>query len=200
MLATLLALTLFPTAGSYGLDIGTRHSYVLNVTGEKPQPFATRVDKIVTVGELKVADLSTSFGPHMFLAVNEHGVFSFFKSNLPGTEMDTKTKPAMILVLGKEQGHTWKWVEEFRGQVMAGPDGKGPDMKKLRSYAVATLLELEAPIKVPAGEFKAIHVSIKRSSQAAQPTYTESWYSPEVGLVKEIVSYPGSVAVTELVK
>lgn len=187
MIAVALVLALRGPS-EFGLIPGTQRTFEITTSAGDKQEYSTVVKEAQVVQKMDTFPVGPKKGPYRFLGVSPDGLFEFYHRNMDGTEVDPITKPIPLYLRKTKVGECWSFVEEFRGQVMAGPNGKGPDTSDFQTHCRATLISANEQLKTAIGSFETVHVQVQRKSNGLGNSTTDSWYAPQIGLVKETVT------------
>lgn len=179
-----LTFTLLVTPGpsEFGLVEGASYTYEVRNQGQKPFRYTATVGKQLVVQGIDTFDIQLSTKVHEFLGVSKDGLFEFYVANMEGTRIDAEAAPIPLYLRKYDVGKHWTWIEPFRGQVMLDDSGKAPDLKKLNSSCVGTIVSRDEAL----GKWKTLHIRIDRTSEGLGNSRTDTWYAPGVGKVREL--------------
>lgn len=120
-------------------------------------------------------------------------ILEYGRSSLSGPGIDRVNAPSRVLPLPIVEGDSWKWVAPYRGQT-SGAGLTDEERKRLETRYQATVVATAAPVSVPAGTYKAVHLRTESESDAWGKATTDSWYVNGIGLVKTVTKMDGSTS------
>lgn len=177
---------------SFGLKKGAHWTYLIS-SGEEKREYELLVDKVFEEKLQKVfeivvlpsGDNSTGRQSFRYQALRGNGLYE-----LEGTRMfDRGYKSESgdpVLLSPMTKGSTWTWTAPYRGQ-LAGD----ANPKEWAQKCSAKVEVVDESVTVPAGTYTCFRVRVTQRSQANGASSYIDWISPDVGLVKRMVSAHG---------
>lgn len=154
----------------YPLQVGNTWEYRVDVAGT-PGKAVSRITKIESIDNVPMAVLQATVNNNVvateYLAAKKEGVFRYRNGTAKGSQ--EITPPICLLKYPARSGD--KWESEIT-----------VDKEKGKYYCETK----EETVKVPAGDFKAMKVTITLESKG-QKVNTSYWFVNNVGFVKQTV-------------
>jgi len=181
-----------PNSGAHFLPLAEGTTWTWHVTRDDGDRRTERDETSVVWGEVPardgttVAQLRTTRGEHVswsYWAARDDGVHVYrnaYLGRLRGAGRDReRLLPAPVGATSK-----WEWDEQRTVQTMGG--GKPPDPESLRVHHQAELLAMTAPVTVPAGSYRAVHVRIVSTGASIDGELRRDvYFARGTGIVKE---------------
>lgn len=171
----------------FGANVGAEWAYAITYSNGQTNSITKRSHRMVQVKGKPVFELATKVGKYdgfEYVACDVDGVHEYFNSQMRGPGVAEEVAPIPVLKLPATPGKKWEYEIPFRGQLSGAAD---IDPSSLKTWATAKIVNAAEEVSVPAGKYIAIHVQTDHKSGMGNYR-TDRWYSPKVGLIKEVTS------------
>lgn len=173
---------------NYGMTVGATWTWSIRSANAKDSTYTLTASKLLQVKGRAVMECTSQYDKYIvytYIGLDKDGLWEWHNSGMRGPGVAADVPPEPFLRFPLETGKTWTWTSPFRGQTMGDVD-----WDKLKSACTAKVVSTNESIKVPAGTFTTVHVVVEKKSEGMGDRRTEMWYSPTVGLVKQVDEYP----------